>query len=108
MHPAPSAEAADFRPMRAVAIVLAAAILGAEPARVPLETRVLTATRIYHQVNTYFPGLDRSAFETAYRSYLQGILKQDDRREFDLASMELMATLRDGHTWFDDGWLEDA
>jgi len=94
--------------MRAVAIVLAAAILGAEPAKVPLETRVLTATRIYHQVNSYFPALDRSAFETAYRAYLQRILKQEDRREFDLASMELLATLRDGHIWFDDRWLEEA
>jgi len=101
--------------MKAVTVALAAAILGglpppalsAETSKLPLETRALTATRIYHQVNTYFPGLDRSAFETAYRTYLQRILKQEDRREFDLASMELMATLQDGHTWFDDRWLED-
>jgi carboxyl-terminal processing protease len=102
--------------MRAVTVALAGALVagvparawGAEPAKLPLETRVLTAARIYHQVNTYFPGLDRAGFETAFRGYLQRILKQDDRREFDLASMELLATLRDGHTWFDDGWLEDG
>ena len=102
--------------MRGLALVLAAAVLGcparpalgADSAALPLETRVLTATRIYHQVNTYFPGLDRAAFEAAYRAYLQRILNQGDRREFDLASMELLASLRDGHTWFDDRWLEDA
>jgi len=102
--------------MRAVTVGLGAVLIAgvptrawsAEPGKLPLETRVLTATRIYHQVNTYFPGLDRAGFETAFRSYLQRILKQDDRREFDLASMELLATLRDGHTWFDDRWLEDG
>ena len=104
--------------MRAVAVgLVVAAALACLPgpargaggtATLPLETRVLAATRIYHQVNTYFPGLDRAGFEAAYRDYLRRILGQEDRREFDLASMELMATLRDGHTWFDDNWLEDS
>src|SRR5262249_6015495 len=69
--------------------------------------RALTASRIYHEVNTFFPHLDGDRFEAAYRSYLRRVLSTGDRREFDLASMELVATLHDGHTWFYDKWLDD-
>jgi len=42
----------------------------------------------------------------AYRQYLAIILQTDNRHEFDLASMEFVAGLHDGHSWFYDNWLD--
>ncbi|HWL89695.1 MAG TPA: S41 family peptidase [Polyangiaceae bacterium] len=74
----------------------------------PLEERVLLASKIYAQVTTFFPELSRAQFEGAYAAYVARILRASGRREFDWASMELLASLHDGHTWFDDPWLERA
>jgi|SRR5215472_11823027 len=69
--------------------------------------RILTATKIYQRVTTFFPDLSPTQFERDYREYLGHILSSsDDRREFDLLSMAVVATLHDGHTWFFDQWLE--
>jgi len=76
------------------------------PSVLPLEERVVLASKIYAQVTTFFPDSARPRFEAAYAAYVTNILKTGDRRAFDLASMELLASLGDGHTWFDDPWLE--
>ena len=66
------------------------------------------ASRIYAHVKGYFPDLSPPAFDAAYRRYIGRILRVDGRREFDLASMELLAALHDGHTWFHDSWLDES
>jgi carboxyl-terminal processing protease len=69
--------------------------------------RVLTATRIYQQITTFSPDLSPKQFDQDYAEYVGQILgPSDDRRNFDLVSMALVATLHDGHTWFYDQWLE--
>jgi carboxyl-terminal processing protease len=67
----------------------------------------MTASKIYRQITTFFPDLSPKQFDDAYGAYLEEILADsDDRRSFDLASMALVATLHDGHTWFYDDWLD--
>jgi hypothetical protein len=73
---------------------------------ISLRDRVLMASKIYRVVSTFFPGLTQSKFDAAYEKYLGRILKLEDRREFDLATMEFIADLHDGHSWFYDNWLD--
>ncbi len=81
------------------------------PTPLPLAERVWIATRIYDAVNTYFghwrgvPDLD---FDKEYRAYLDQILGSGDRRAFDLASIGLVARLRNGHSGFADSWLRET
>ena len=70
------------------------------------EERLLMASRIYSIVTIYFPHLSQAAFDAQYGEYLSRVLKTEERRDFDLASMEFAATLHDGHTWFYDDWLD--
>lgn len=73
---------------------------------ISLRDRVRVATQIYHQVNTFYPELSQKQFDHDYAEYLAQILGASvDRRAFDLASMALVATLHDGHSWFYDDWL---
>jgi carboxyl-terminal processing protease len=76
------------------------------PATISLEDRVRMATQIYHIVSTFFPSLSQEKFDADYAAYLRIILRTDDRRDFDLATMELVARLHDGHSWFYDTWLD--
>jgi carboxyl-terminal processing protease len=77
-------------------------------ATISLVDRVRTATEIYHTVSTFFPGLSQQKFDEDYADYVRTILPSDDRREFDLASMELIARLHDGHSWWYDTWLDQT
>jgi carboxyl-terminal processing protease len=66
------------------------------------------ASRLFHQIKTYFPDLSEAQFDQDYDVYLTQILAaSNDRRAFDLASMALVATLHDGHSWFYDAWLDE-
>jgi hypothetical protein len=71
-------------------------------AAISLEDRARMATQIYHIISTFFPGLSQEKFDADYAEYLRTILHSDDRREFDLACMEFVARLHDGHSWFYD------
>jgi hypothetical protein len=75
---------------------------------ISLEDRVRMATQVYHIISTFFPGLSQEKFDVDYTEYLRVILRSDDRREFDLASMEFVARLHDGHSWFYDNWLDQT
>jgi hypothetical protein len=75
---------------------------------ISLEDRVRMATQVYHIVSSFFPGLSQENFDVDYAEYLRAILRSDDRRGFDLASMELVARLHDGHSWFYDNWLDQT
>src|SRR5579864_2227530 len=62
---------------------------------IPAADRMLIASKIYHQVTTFFPDLDQKKFDQEYEAYLKTALSgSNDRKEFDLASMALVATLQ--------------
>jgi carboxyl-terminal processing protease len=95
-----------------VIIVLA---FGALPANavaqetISLAERVVTASKVYHQVVAHFPELSRAEFDRTFEAYIGEITRgSDDRQEFDLRSMALIASLDDSHTWFYDDWLARA
>lgn len=76
----------------------------------PLKGRVIMASRIYSDIQLYFghwqgiPGFDLNA---EYAAYLDKVLTTDSRKAFDLATMEFMAKLRNGHSGFRDPWLQN-
>jgi carboxyl-terminal processing protease len=76
--------------------------------RVALRDRMWMASKIYATILQYFghwqavPDLNLDA---VYRPYLDQVAASDDRLAFDLATMELMARLRNGHSDFGDSWL---
>lgn len=84
------------------------AIRGQSSATISLPERVMMASRIYHIVSSFFPGLSQQKFDAAYQLYLMTVLRTEDRREFDLASMAFVAELHDGHSWFYDRWLDNT
>lgn len=91
------------------ALVIGPRVHAQSPASaISLEERVRMATQVYHIISTFFPGLSKEKFDSDYDEYLRAILRSDDRREFDLASMEFVARLRDGHSWFYDNWLDQT
>lgn len=77
-----------------------------ESEKLSLEERLVVASKIYRIVSTFFPHLSQEAFDAQYGEYISRILKSEDRRDFDVISMELVASLHDGHTWFYDNWLD--
>jgi len=79
---------------------------GREGEKLPLEERLLIGSKIYRIVSTFFPRLSQEAFDAQYEQYISRIAKTEDRRGFDLSSMEFVAGLHDGHTWFYDDWLD--
>lgn len=90
----------------AISLLILCNILSAQPTSISPEDRVMMASRIYHVISTFFPGLSQEKFDTAYERYLSTILRAEDRKAFDLASMEFVADLHDGHSWFYDKWLD--
>ena len=87
-------------------LILAVADRAQSPNTISSTDRLFMAAQIYHVISTFFPGLAQQKFDAAYKQYLATILRTDDRREFDLASMALVAELHDGHSWFYDNWLD--
>jgi len=92
----------------AITLALALTITTAaqSPSTISSEDRTFMTSQIYHVISTFFPGLAQQKFDAAYKQYLATILRSDDRREFDLASMAFVAELHDGHSWFYDSWLD--
>ena len=77
-------------------------------AKLTLSERAFTASKVYSMVQLYFSGwknLPELDLDIAYRNYLEKALASDDRRQFDLATMEFVARLHNGHTLFSDSWL---
>jgi carboxyl-terminal processing protease len=76
-----------------------------------LEERVFTASKVFSLLQSQFfsartetaPVLDGS-----YRNYLRKILVTDDRLAFDAATMEFVAQIHNGHTFFWDEWLDKS
>jgi carboxyl-terminal processing protease len=94
-------------------LIGAAATAGEPPgsSTLPIAERAWIASQVYSLVNTYFghwravPDLD---FDRAFRVYLDEVLASADRRAFDLASMALIARLKNGHSGFGDRWLRET
>lgn len=79
-----------------------------EPDTLPLEERVWIASKIYSAVQVYFAHWEAVAeldLDVAYRRYLETATASADRKDFDLATMEFFAQLRNGHSDFNDRWL---
>jgi carboxyl-terminal processing protease len=73
-----------------------------------LADRVVVATRIYATIQQYFAHWDaapRAQMEVAYREYIDRAVVAD-RKDFDLATLRFLATLRNGHTQFIDSRLD--
>jgi carboxyl-terminal processing protease len=78
-------------------------------ANLSMDERVLTASKVYSLVQMYFfaPKPEPPPYmEASFGTYVHRIVSNDDRRQFDLATIEFVAQLRSGHTFFWDTWLE--
>lgn len=95
-----------FVPAVIAVCIFAGTVSGQTSETISLQERVLMASQIYHVISTFFPGISQDKFDADYKSYVDTVLRSDDRREFDLASMALVANLHDGHSWFYDNWLD--
>ena len=73
------------------------------------DVRAYTASKVGSLVQGYFfSAKDLSGLDASYESYLRRSLETDDRRQFDLTTMEFMAQLHDGHTFFWDTSLDKS
>lgn len=67
------------------------------------------ASRVYATIQNYFdvwPDNRSLDFDQSYRDYLNNVLQTEERKAFDLETMRFVALLHNGHTWFNDQWLE--
>ena len=70
--------------------------------------RAFIASKMYDAISTYFahfqtiPDYDR---EKSYAAFLDAAFAAPTRYEFDLACLEYLATLHNGHSGFSDPWL---
>jgi len=73
-----------------------------------IRERIWMASKIYATVLQYFghwQAVPDLKLDTAYRQYVDQIALNNDRVTFDLATMEFVAKLRNGHSDFFDPWL---
>jgi carboxyl-terminal processing protease len=73
-----------------------------------LKDRMWMASKIYGTILQYFghwQAVPDLKLDDVYRQYLDRIAATDDRLNFDLATMEFMGHLRNGHSDFGDAWL---
>ena len=79
--------------------------------RIGVDERAFTSSKVYSLLQLYsLPARDASVsdFDAFYKTYLAGVLATDDRRQFDLATMEFVAKLHNGHTFFWDTGLDKS
>lgn len=96
--------------MKALLLLLAGSLCTAQSTedRVPLHDRMWIASKLYASILLHFghwQGVPDLQLDEVYRRYLDQIAASDDRLAFDLATMEFMAHLRNGHSDFGDRWL---
>jgi carboxyl-terminal processing protease len=79
-----------------------------QPDKISASERAFMASKMYSSIELYFghwqavPDLDLDA---VYQKYLDQAMATDDRRTFDLATLEFFAALQNGHSGFGDPWL---
>ncbi len=82
-----------------------------ESPKLNAEARTFLEAKVYSLVQEhFFPAKNspESRSDSSYQSYLRMALGSDDRRQFDLATMEFVAQLHNGHTFFWDTWLDKS
>jgi carboxyl-terminal processing protease len=75
--------------------------------KIGISERIFAAKKISSLLQLCFPtgqpsGISLDVFDKAY---LKKVLASDDRTQFDLGSIEFVARLHNGHTFFWDSWL---
>ena len=78
--------------------------------KVLLHDRIWIATQIYSSISANFAhwrGVPNLDFDKEFQSYLDQVLGDDDRRNFDMATLALVAKLENGYTRSLDKWLMD-
>ena len=92
----------------ACVILVPTAFGQAEPAQLTAAEKSWIATKLYASIQLYFShweGVPDFDLDRAFRDYLGRAMSAPDRRAFDLASMEFMSELHNGHSGFFDDWL---
>lgn len=82
-----------------------------DAATLSLQERVWIASKFYASIQVYFAhweGVPKLELDKRYKEYLEKAIQSDSRLAFDLASMEFVAHLRNGHSRFQDQWLRDT
>jgi len=77
----------------------------------PAKERVFVASKIYSLLQSGFfcaKIATSQELDQPYKNYLRKVLDTDDRRKFDLATIEFVAQLHSGHTFFWDTWLNES
>lgn len=90
-------------------LVLLAPGQGGPDSRLTIDERVFTASRVYSLRQLYFSSAEETSdpsLDVSYKTYLNAAPTTDDRRQFDLATIEFVAQLHNGHTFFWDAWLD--
>jgi carboxyl-terminal processing protease len=98
-------------PIMLLVVLLGCSNARAEPHEDDLSVpeRAYLVSKIYASIQTYFAhwaGIPDLDFDAAYKSYLNQALEAKGRREFDLATLQFIAQLRNKHTQFQDQWLQ--
>lgn len=78
--------------------------------QVTVSERAWIAAKLYSSVQlcfSHWEGVPQFDLDGAFRNYLSRAVAAPDRRAFDLASMEFMAELHNGHSGFWDDWLNN-
>lgn len=73
-----------------------------------ISERAYVASKLYSSIEIYFAhraGIVELDLDAAYKAYLERALGAKGRREFDPATLEFVAQLRNKHTQFNDHWL---
>jgi carboxyl-terminal processing protease len=106
---------ASLGPRTLLGIFLATTVVAGDAGHRPaqaapdLSDRVITISRIYSLVQQYFAhweGVPRGDFEAAYRAYVDRAVRADSAKQFTLATLRFLATLRNSHTQFFDTQLD--
>ena len=82
----------------------------ASSSELSLGEKAYVASKIYSAINLYFAhwqGVPNLDLDSGYKEYLDKALKAGSRTDFDLATYEFIARLRNGHTFFSDKWMDD-
>src|ERR1022692_1571359 len=83
---------------------------GPDSSTLSLDERVVMASQLYSAVQVYFghwKGVPNLDLDKEYARYVRQVIASDGRRDFDLASIEFLACLQNGHSGFSDKWLRD-
>lgn len=76
--------------------------------RISSDIKMVVAASIKSAVQKYFAhwqGVPYLNFQDVFSTYLSEINSTTNRKEFDMATIKLLASLRNGHTGFYDDWL---